>query len=399
MNTMYEPAPKANTASAASSWMRLGPWYAMFPLEFAYEMIQRYTDPGDGVLDPFMGRGTTLAAAQALGRGGLGSEINPVAWVYAATKLHPAPKQAVLQRLQALFNISAALPAGTLPDAPDPLPEFFEWAFHHDVLRFLTVARRELDWRANVVDRTLMALLLVDLHGNAEVSLSNQMRQTKSMGPDYAVAWWKERGLRPQPKDIQTMLRGKIERRYRYGVMPPQPIRTLLGDSTQTLKQLRPRVTTPRYRLLLTSPPYFGLVNYNRDQWIRRWLLGGPWSNSTRGSHKHERDFANADDYRQLLTDIFTVSRRLLTDDATIVVRTDARPFTLQTTREVLQSVYPEWTLQECAQPFGVRTQTHLFGDNTGKPGETDLIFTRSRLASSRAPAAAAPRRAAPVAP
>ena len=367
----------------------------MFPLEFAYDTIQRYTDPGDGVLDPFLGRGTTLAAAQALGRRGLGSEINPVAWVYAATKLHPASKKRVLQRLNELFALSDAASLTGVEDVPDPLPEFFEWAFDRDVLRFLTVARRELAWRTKTVDRTLMALLLVDLHGNQEVALSNQMRQTKSMGPEYAIAWWKERDLRPQPKDFALMLRNKIERRYRYGVMPRQPTRALLGDSTQTLRRLRPRATAPRYRLLLTSPPYFGLVNYNRDQWIRRWLLGGPWSNSTSGSHKHERDFAHREDYKQLLTDIFTVSRRLLTDDATIVVRTDARDFTLTTTREVLLKVFPEWTLQQNAQPFGARTQTHLFGDSADKPGEIDLILTRAPEAPAQPRATRVPRRTA----
>lgn len=357
--------------------MRLGPWYAMFPLEFAYEMIQRHTALGDKVLDPFMGRGTTLAAAQALGRGGLGSEINPVGWIYAATKLSPAPKIAVLQRLTDLLTRSTATTLNDLPNVPDPIPEFFHWAFHPEVLKFLLIARAELNWQHDAVDRTLTALLLVDLHGNEEKSLSNQMRQTKSMSPDYAVGWWRARGLTPRAKDIDSMMRRKIEWRYKFGVMPGGQGRALLGDSTQTLKSVR-STATQRCRLLLTSPPYYELVNYNRDQWVRRWLLGGEWSSTTRGSHKHERAFAHQDDYRQLLADVFKLSRRLLTDDATIVVRTDAREFTLTTTQEVLKSVFPEWKLKQLAQPFKDRTQTHLFGDVSSKPGEIDLVLTRT---------------------
>jgi DNA methylase len=382
--TVLKPAPKANTATVESRWIRLGPWYAMFPLDFAYEMIQRYTKLGDRVLDPFMGRGTTLAAASALGRSGLGSEINAVAWIYASTKLQPAPKDAVLTRLEQLLNLTENIELKSVPDLPKPVPEFFNWAFHSEVLKFLLVARSKLDWRDNVIDRTLMALILVDLHGNEEKSFSNQMRQTKSMSPDYAVAWWRDKGLIPKNKDVGQMMRRKIEWRYKFGVIKGDgKTKSLLGDSTETLKDLRLH-TDQKHQLLLTSPPYYEIVNYNRDQWIRRWMIGGPWSNTTRGSHKHERAFAHQEDYRQLLLDIFRLSRPLLKRNATIVVRTDARRFTLATTRSVLSEVFPEWKMQENARPFKDPTQTRLFGDSAAKPGEVDLVLTRTALAESR---------------
>ena len=36
-----------------------------------------FSDPGDVVFDPFMGSGTTMAAADLLGRAGYGTEISP----------------------------------------------------------------------------------------------------------------------------------------------------------------------------------------------------------------------------------------------------------------------------------------------------------------------------------
>jgi hypothetical protein len=48
-----------------------------------------------------------------------------------------------------------------------------------------------------MVDCTAMALLLVNMHGTRDASLSNQLRQTKSMSPDYAIAWWEEHRLQP----------------------------------------------------------------------------------------------------------------------------------------------------------------------------------------------------------
>jgi 16S rRNA G966 N2-methylase RsmD len=48
--------------------------------EAAY-WIEAYTDPGDLVVEPFAGSGTTLAAAKDLGRRGIGAEIDPAAYV------------------------------------------------------------------------------------------------------------------------------------------------------------------------------------------------------------------------------------------------------------------------------------------------------------------------------
>jgi len=50
---------------------------AKFPLELARRVIRLFTDPGDIVLDCFMGSGTTGVAATELGRRFIGIELNP----------------------------------------------------------------------------------------------------------------------------------------------------------------------------------------------------------------------------------------------------------------------------------------------------------------------------------
>lgn len=49
---------------------------AAFPIELPTWFIKLFTRPGDLVLDPFVGSGTTAAAAKELGRGYLGIDIN-----------------------------------------------------------------------------------------------------------------------------------------------------------------------------------------------------------------------------------------------------------------------------------------------------------------------------------
>jgi DNA modification methylase len=54
--------------------------------EFA-ELIRRFTDPGELVVDPFLGSGTTAAAAVKLGRRFIGCDVNPGAVAIAQERL------------------------------------------------------------------------------------------------------------------------------------------------------------------------------------------------------------------------------------------------------------------------------------------------------------------------
>ena len=50
---------------------------AVFPFDLARDHISSWSNPGDVVLDPFSGSGTTAKAAKALGRRFIGLEVNP----------------------------------------------------------------------------------------------------------------------------------------------------------------------------------------------------------------------------------------------------------------------------------------------------------------------------------
>jgi len=54
----------------------LGYHAAAFPEELVALMLEAYTDPGDVVLDPFLGSGTTLKVARVMDRRGIGYEVN-----------------------------------------------------------------------------------------------------------------------------------------------------------------------------------------------------------------------------------------------------------------------------------------------------------------------------------
>jgi len=188
--------------SAARRWAGVGPYYAMFPASFAEAVICNYTNKGDVVLDPFSGRGTAIFAAAEHDRAGIGIEINPVGYVYTKTKLNPAPKHLVEARINELganawrYRLQAS-----------NMPTFFRHCYCFNVRSFLLTARNWLDWKNSSVDCTVMALLLVHMHGKRTDALSNQMRQAKSMSPQYAIDWWKEHEMKPPVKRRWTYYR------------------------------------------------------------------------------------------------------------------------------------------------------------------------------------------------
>jgi hypothetical protein len=363
----------SNYQAAHNRWAGIGPYYAMFPAEFADQVVAKYTKHGDTVLDPFAGRGTAVFSAAAQGRLGVGVEINPVGWVYCRAKLAPSEKGMVVDRFTELGRM-----ADNYRDAAKILPPFFHHCFTRKVRRFLLAAREELDWKRSQVDCTAMALLLVNMHGKREASLSNQLRQTKSMSPDYAIAWWKERDLMPPDVDPVAFMKKKLDWRYAKGRPARTDSRIYLGDSVQRLPDVGRRMVKSGIRparLLLTSPPYYAITNYHYDQWLRLWLLGGH-PNALRSGGAVCGKFEHRQHYRNLLRLVFSKAAELLADHATIYVRTDRREVTYETTTEVLKEVFPQKKFHCEAKPFRRPTQTRLFGDHDVKVGEVDLILS-----------------------
>jgi hypothetical protein len=150
----------------------------MFPVSFVRHAVESFCPPGGAVLDPFCGRGTVPYVARVTGRPSLGIDLNAVAYVFSAAKTDPEPRR---ERIVArIAEIAEAVEAADMI----PANEFQALAWSPRVLGFLNVARRILDWRDSRLDRTVMAFVLVHLHGKIGNAVSNQMRQSKSMAPD-----------------------------------------------------------------------------------------------------------------------------------------------------------------------------------------------------------------------
>ena len=362
--------------TAEARWARFGPYYAMFPVDFAFEVVEKFSKEGDYIIDPFAGRCSSIYAGGVLGRNSLGIEINPVGWLFGTVKLQPANQDDVIDRLLEVYG-----KRNEYTSQAEQMHEFYRICYCDEVLKFLLCAREILDWKNDKVDATLMSILLIYLHAKLGEGLSNQMRMTKSMGMNYSVQWWKSKGMSVPPEiNPCAFIHKKIE--WRYGKGKPQITagRVVFGDSSQELKTIVNDAIDKniRFSLLFTSPPYCSITDYHIDQWLRLWLLGGT-DNPQSLKEKHKGRFVNRQDYYDLLDCIFGLCAKIMKTQSTVYVRTDKREFTFQSTLEILQKHFPGHQTQIIDKPLkeDTKTQTKLYGDKSMKPGEVDIIMTR----------------------
>ena len=77
-------------------------YMAMFPPSLPHYFIRRFTEPGDIILDPFSGRGTTVLEAIAQNRIGIGNDLNDLAYILSKGKVANPNLEDVLTRLNEL---------------------------------------------------------------------------------------------------------------------------------------------------------------------------------------------------------------------------------------------------------------------------------------------------------
>ena len=244
----------------------------MFPLEFPLRVLSREAETRAEVLDPFCGRGTTNMAARLLGLPSTGIDSHPLAAALTEAKLASTYPGAIVEDLDRILSE----PEDTLEV---PAGEFWEIAFEEDTLTTISRIRGALMRDCRSPARVaLRAIMLGALHGpimkGQPSYLSNQCPRTYAPKPRYAVAFWREHGLRPQKVDVRDLVSRRAQRYYGEA-LPEVRSEVLLGDSRDEA-MFRDELEGRSFDWVVTSPPYYGLRTYRPDQWLRLWFLGGP---------------------------------------------------------------------------------------------------------------------------
>jgi hypothetical protein len=395
-------------------------YLASFPAALTHAFIARYSRPGDVVLDPFSGRGTTPLQACAEGRVGVGNDLNPFAHLLTAAKVEPATRAQTATRLAQLRLVWNADSAGWLAlgaqvssnpgdagalvpvagssappsDGVETVPVEVALAFHPRTLGqvlFVRTALR-LDDRT---DRFLAAALTGILHGKSASYLSALMPNTFSMAPRYVRDFAARTAFASPERDVFDGLARKLDRLFR---QPPPSLEgiALFGDARDVAPRaraaLRRRGLAERARLVVTSPPYLRVVKYGYYNWLRTWFLGF----DSRAIDAALDDAHHREPYLLFVRDVLAGLRPVLADDAVVVlvigdVETD-RGRAIRGGIGLAERVWAAAAEPEGYHLAGValddvaagRKMTKLWGDEAGRATKTDRILVLGATESGR---------------
>ena len=241
---------------------------ACFKPQLPRFFIERFTEPGDWVFDPYMGRGTTLLEAAFLGRTPMGCDINPLSQALLAPRLQPPSISEVEQRL-----------AEIKWEQTENLPEELLVFYHSTTLQHLCSLRSYLQrGQLDVVDRWIQMVALTRLAGHSPGFFS-----VYTLPPNQAVSLESQRRINekrnqvPPPRDVAQIIMRKSR----------SLLADLTADQQQTLHQQAAgarlftasseqalAIPSQKVALVVTSPPFLDVVDYTLDNWLRCWFLG-----------------------------------------------------------------------------------------------------------------------------
>ena len=277
---------------------------ACFKPQLPRFFIERLTEPGDIVYDPFMGRGTTLVEAALLGRVPHGNDINPLSVVMTRPRLSPPTLDEIAGRLREI-NLSD----------PDETPDDLLVFYHPETLRAIGSLKKYLRLRRkrdklDPVNDWIEMVSINRLTGHSPGFFSvytlppNQAVSAKSQQKINA-----KRNQTPPRRDVAKLILKKS--RQLLGDCDPATRRVLAGAGANSLLITSLAATTPQIpdnsvSLVVTSPPFLNVVQYADDNWLRCWFLGiDPKSVELTVPRKIEA-------WQQAMTEVFRELRRVL---------------------------------------------------------------------------------------
>jgi hypothetical protein len=245
---------------------------ACFKPQLPRFFIERLTEAGDIVYDPFTGRGTTAIEAGLLGRIPFGCDVNPLSAVFTRPRLCPPTVEQVTRRLREIEWVSAE--AG-----PNELLTFY----HPETLREICSLRNYLMHRSaagesDPVDDWIRMIAVNRLTGHSPGFFS-----VYTLPPNQAVS------VKAQQK-INEKRSQKPPRRHVAEIIIRKS-RQLLGDCDNSVRKRllnvcdearmltqeagsTPEICSNEVSLVVTSPPFLDVVDYAGDNWLRCWFIG-----------------------------------------------------------------------------------------------------------------------------
>jgi DNA modification methylase len=248
-------------------------WTAKFIPQIPARLIERYSAPGEVVIDPFMGSGTTLVEAAIRGRPTAGTDINPLAHKIALAKTSPIDEGALALLLAWLEDKKAEEEPAT--GAGPALFSGGQAWFRPDVAAALSEILAKIR-RLQRATRNFVEVGLSDLVKGVSNAMMDKTVPVLPPTPEYYDKKHDRvvnnatrrinvyQRLAAQLKHMDRALRDFLDRADGVACRP------LLADARELSRHV------PAAKLAITSPPYWDAQNYQKLHSLSFKLLGLP---------------------------------------------------------------------------------------------------------------------------
>ncbi len=245
---------------------------ACFKPQLPRFFIERLTQPGGVVYDPFMGRGTTLLEASLLGRVPFGSDANPLCQRLLRPRLVPPTLEKVAERLDQI-DLDLAV------EHPAELDVFY----HPKTLQEICALREYLNIRDSAGENDLLDQWIQMVALNRLTGHSAGFFSVYTLPPNQAVSIASQKRINAQRnqapgyRSVRKLVLKKSKQLL--GDISPS-VRALLASTAGHSKVViahstnAPLIPTASVDLVVTSPPFLDVVDYETDNWLRCWFIG-----------------------------------------------------------------------------------------------------------------------------
>lgn len=217
-------------------------------------------------MDPFSGSGVVPLESALAGRIAWANDLSPYAYVLTRGKSEtPGSERTALKQTEALLE-------AVEKDAPfvdlGPIPVWMREFFHPDTLREIITAFRILRQRENYfLTACLLGILQHVRPGFLSFPASHlvpYLRRNK-----YPTELFPEMYVY---RDLRSRLLAKVKRVYRLHMLPVDWEQR--GYQVWQINSMSLPIEDHTVDTIISSPPYYGALDYARDNRLRLWFLG-----------------------------------------------------------------------------------------------------------------------------
>ena len=243
---------------------------ACFKAELPAWFIERYTNPGDVVYDPFSGRGTTVVQASLSGRRFIGNDLNPLSRIIAEPRISPPPLSAIERRIHEIV-LDGDL--GLHREEDEPEVDVF---FNQQTLKEIRNLRMYLQDRRTSGEEDGLDAWIRMVATNRLTGHSPGFFSVYTLPPNQATTPQRQRTINQkysndfsQYRDVKQIIRQKsrsLLKEFPNGFIGMGGVfLTCSADDT-------PQIPDGCVNLIVTSPPFLNNVQYDKDNWLRTWF-------------------------------------------------------------------------------------------------------------------------------